>query len=62
MARKDATEEQINLAWGRAISFWDTLEESTLKQPWVEANFKLKIFKLTLAQQGLKLPPRMGIL
>ena len=45
--------------WDKVCEFWDK-QPGAIQLPWVEAKFKLAVFKTTLSQKHLKIPINLG--
>lgn len=61
MPKKEATEKELRELWEAASAYWDKMD-GNLDLPWVEAKFKLSIFKTTIGQRGLRIPINLSIL
>lgn len=50
---------ELTEVWDQVCDFWDA-QPNPIQLPWVEAKFKLSVFKVTLAQKHLKIPISLG--
>lgn len=60
MATKEATEEELRDIWEKVETFWDSMPNK-LEFPWVEAKFKVSVFRTTVSQKGLRIPHYLGV-
>lgn len=59
MAKKEATEKELVELWEQVEKYWESLDDP-LSYPWVEAKFKLSMFRTTLSLKSLRMPYRFG--
>ena len=59
MAKSEASLDELVKIWAQVEAYWKTMNDP-LPYPWVEAKFKLSVFKTTLEQKNLKIPFSFG--
>ena len=55
--QKVATSEELQEVWRNTCVYWDRIPRK-IDLPWIEARFKLDVFKTAVKQKGLRIPAR----
>lgn len=56
---REATLEELNDTWAKVGDYWNNMPDK-MEYPWVEAAFKVAVFRITLNQRWLRIPTMLG--